>query len=392
MEDILKIVSADVEKNFYDPHMKGLDWPALTEEARQRIRAANNTGQMILAIVALLDKLDDSHTYFIPPRLTQRADFGFAARPYGEDIRVYEVADKGPAAKSGLEVGAKIRSLNGIPVDRSNITEILHLLQRVVPVAALDVEVLPPGEQARTIRIPAHMIVTQAHQYLDNVFRAADMQRAMDVHVSFSHRDYGDGVTYIAVPRFTGQPDETYSAVKQAEHAHALILDLRGNPGGRIDTLLAFLGFFDEQPRLMAKRVLRSQSENWTVKPQYSGFNGSIVVLVDSGSASASEVAARYLQMFHKAEVLGDRTGGEVNEGHFIPGKIGAQFIMPFGVMVTHAKLVMSDGGELEGHGVIPDSLCIPTPEDLRQKNDPCLDQAIALAKKSLTDKSQPVN
>jgi C-terminal processing protease CtpA/Prc len=60
--------------------------------------------------------------------------------------------------------------------------------------------------------------------------------------------------------------------------------------------------------------------------------------------------------------------------------------------MVTHAKLVMSDGGELEGHGVIPDSLCIPTPEDLRQKNDPCLDQAIALAKKSLTDKSQPVN
>jgi Tricorn protease C1 domain len=49
MEDILKIVSSDVQKNFYDPNLKGLDWPALTEETRQRIEGSNNTGQMILA-------------------------------------------------------------------------------------------------------------------------------------------------------------------------------------------------------------------------------------------------------------------------------------------------------------------------------------------------------
>ena len=66
-EDILKLVSADVEKNFYDPQMKGLDWAALTEETRERIRTSSNTGQMILAVSALLSRLQDSYTYFVPP-------------------------------------------------------------------------------------------------------------------------------------------------------------------------------------------------------------------------------------------------------------------------------------------------------------------------------------
>src|ERR1700681_1930631 len=78
-EDILKLVAANVQKNFYDPGMKGLDWVALTEETRQRVRTSSNTGQMILAISSLLSRLQDSHTYFIPPRLTAHADFGFKA-------------------------------------------------------------------------------------------------------------------------------------------------------------------------------------------------------------------------------------------------------------------------------------------------------------------------
>ncbi len=392
MEDILKIVSADVQKDFYDPNMKGLDWPALTEETRQRIRSSNNTGQMILAIFSLLSKLGDSHTYFVPPRLTQEADFGFKARSYGDDVRVYDVMEKGPAAKSGLGVGDKILSLNGIPVDRSNIAEVLPLIENVVPATALDIETISSGGQPRKLHIPAHMIITQEHQYLDSVWRAADRQRARDVHVHFSHKDYGEGVTYVVVPSFDGPPDATYSAVKEAEHSRALVLDLRGNHGGWGETLLAFLSFFSAQPRLLAKKVLRSQSEDLTIKPQYSGFNGSIVVLVDSDSASAAELAARHLQLSYKALVVGDRTSGKVNEGHVILEKIGARFVMPFAVVVTEAKLVMPDGQELEGQGVVPDSQCLPTPEDLQQRRDPCLDRAIALAKKTLLEKSPQAN
>jgi carboxyl-terminal processing protease len=386
MEDILRIVSADVQKNFYDPQMKGLDWQALTEETRQRIRDSNNTGQMILAILSLLSKLGDSHTYFVPPRLTQQADFGFGVRSYGDDVRVCKVVEKGPAAKSGLGVGDKILSMNGIPVDRSNISDVFSLLQRVLPAAALDIETVSPGGRPSRLHIPAHMIVAQEHQYLESVWRVADQQRARDVRVTFLHKDYGEGVTYVGIPSFTGPPEATYSALKKAEHSRALVLDLRGNHGGWRDTVLAFLGFFSAQPQLLAKKVLRSQSENLTIKPQYTGFDGSIVILVDSDSASAAELAARHLQLNHKAFVIGDRTSGKVNEGHVISEKIGARFVMPFAVVVTEAKLVMPNGEELEGRGVIPDYLCVPTPEDLQERRDPCLDRAIALAKKTLVE------
>ena len=387
MEDVLRIVSDDIQKHFYDPQMKGLDWPTLTEQTRQRIRSSSNTGQMILAIFSLLSKLGDSHTYFVPPRLTEQADFGFEARAYGDEVRIYEIREKGPAAKSGLGVGDRILSLNGISVDRGSIGEVLRLLREVVPAVALDIEIVSPGGQTRKLRIPAHMVVTQEHQYLESVWRVADEQRARDVRVNISQKDCGDGVSLIAIPSFAGPPDLAYSAIRKAEHSRGLILDLRGNHGGRVDTLLEFISFFGARPEILAKRITRSRSEDLITKPQSSGFHGSVVVLVDSDSASAAELAARHLQLTYKAVVIGDRTSGKVNEGHFYPEKIGARFVMPFAVVVTEAKLVMPDAGELEGQGVVPDSQCVPTAEDLQQRRDPCLDRAIALAKRKLVEK-----
>ena len=220
-EDVLKIVAADVQKNFYDPHLKGLDWATLTEETRQQIEGANNTGQMILAICGLLDKLGDSHTYFVPPTLTQQADFGFKAKAFGTDVRVYGLENKGPAANAGLTVGDKLLSLNRIRVDRDNTSEILRILERVVPSPSLDVEVLPTGGQAHVIHLAARMVITQEHQYLDSVWRVADEQRGLDHRINFIQRDYGDGIRYVEIPTFGGTPDLMYSAIKNAERSRA---------------------------------------------------------------------------------------------------------------------------------------------------------------------------
>jgi Tricorn protease C1 domain len=80
-EQILNLVSRDVQNNFYDDALKGLDWPALTEQARQRIRSAEELGQMHGAISALLYQLHDSHTVFIPPKRKIKAVYGFKAKP-----------------------------------------------------------------------------------------------------------------------------------------------------------------------------------------------------------------------------------------------------------------------------------------------------------------------
>jgi C-terminal processing protease CtpA/Prc len=108
MEDILNVVSKDVQRNFYDPGLKGLDWPTLTEQARQRIRHADHMGEMIGAISALLYQLHDSHTVFIPPGRTVHALYGFKAKPFAEEILVYELDKDGPAAKAGLQLGDRI--------------------------------------------------------------------------------------------------------------------------------------------------------------------------------------------------------------------------------------------------------------------------------------------
>lgn len=388
MEDILKIVSADVQKNFYDPQMKGLDWPALTEETRQRIDRSNNMGQMILAVCSLLAKLDDSHTYFIPPLLTQQAYFGFSARAYGEDVLVYEVEKKGPAAKAGLAIGDKLSSLNGVAVNRQNIRQVMRLLETVVPTPELEAVVVSPEGAKRTLHLKAKMIVMQEHQYIENVWRVADRRRAIDTHVAFLHKDYDGGVSYVAIPSFKDTQELTYAAIKRAEHSRVVVLDFRGNTGGWEETLLAFLGFFSEEPRILGRRISSSKSEDIPVKPHYSGFKGAIVVLVDSSTGSAAELAARYLQLQYNAQIVGDQTSGMVNEGRIVPGKIGAKFLMPFATVVTEAKIVMPDGEELERRGITPDSVCIPRSEDLRLERDPCLDQALALARK-LTAKQQ---
>jgi C-terminal processing protease CtpA/Prc len=264
---------------------------------------------------------------------------------------------------------------------------VLRLVTTVVPASALELAFATSGAQPQTLHIPANVITAQEHLYLDSVWRVADQQRARDIRVNFSHKDYGNGISYVSIPSFLASPDVTYSEISKAWQAQALVLDLRGNPGGWQESLTALLGFFTEQPDVLAKRVMRSESQDLIIKPRNSGFRGSTIVLVDSDSASAAESVARYLQLSHKAVVVGDLTSGMVNEGHLVEGKIGARFVLPFAVMVTSAKLVMTNGEELEGHGVTPDVSCVPTEEDLVRQADPCLERALSLAKKSL---SQP--
>ena len=69
--EILNIVASDVEKNFYDPAFKGLDWKAEVNKTREKIDAGNNIGEIYTAIFNLMMKLDNSHTEFMPPGRTR---------------------------------------------------------------------------------------------------------------------------------------------------------------------------------------------------------------------------------------------------------------------------------------------------------------------------------
>jgi carboxyl-terminal processing protease len=108
-------------------------------------------------------------------------------------------------------------------------------------------------------------------------------------------------------------------------------------------------------------------------------FQGQLIVLVDGESASASEVFARVIQLEKRGTVIGDRSAGMVMQSKFYPLQLGLVNAIFFGINVTNADLIMTDGKSLEHVGVTPDELLLPTPEDMATNRDPVLAHAGSL-------------
>jgi len=106
-------------------------------------------------------------------------------------------------------------------------------------------------------------------------------------------------------------------------------------------------------------------------------FDGKLVVLIDSGSASASELLARVVQLEKRGTVMGDRSSGSVMEAKLFFYGAGVSGDYGYGFEVTQFDLIMSDGKSLEHTGVTPDQLILPSPEDLAAERDPVLAKAV---------------
>jgi C-terminal processing protease CtpA/Prc len=157
----------------------------------------------------------------------------------------------------------------------------------------------------------------------------------------------------------------------------ALILDLRGNPGGIIEILDKLVGSVFDHDITIAQRVGRKEMKPEVSKKSGALFTGDMIVLVDSSSASCAELFARVMQLNHRATVIGDRTSGKVMEALYYPMHQGSERIIVYGAEITEADLIMADGQSLENHGVTPDEIVLPTSADLAAGRDPVLSYAV---------------
>ena len=130
--------------------------------------------------------------------------------------------------------------------------------------------------------------------------------------------EQGDELMILKLPEFAFSESEVDTLIGKARKHKALILDLRENPGGSVETLKYFVGSMFENEVKICDRVGRKESKPIVAKPRHNAFTGKLVVLVDSRSASASEVFSRVVQIEKRGVVLGDQDLRQVMEAEHV--------------------------------------------------------------------------
>jgi len=194
--------------------------------------------------------------------------------------------------------------------------------------------------------------------------------------------DLGGGIAYVKLRQFQEQsPGDMAAALEKASKSgmKALVLDLRGNPGGLLTAAVEVTEEFIDDGKLVVytEGRVRNQNMRFSAHAKKSYPNLPMVVLVNQGSASASEIVAGALQDWGRAIVVGTQTFGKGSVQTIIPLSDGS------GLRLTTAKYFTPKGRSIHGKGITPD-IVVEIPKETtaaRDRQQPALDPMEELKK-----------
>lgn len=380
---MLRTVREDIRKNYYDPAFRGIDIDARFKLAEDKLKLTKSNAEVFGIIAQVLLEFNDSHTSFVPPQRSARIDYGWLMKTFGDDCYVTEVKPHSDADTKGLRRGDLVQSIDGIRPNRSNLWVFYYLYYQIAPRPIVKMLVQSPDEQPRQLEVKPRI---QTRKKVVDLTDTIDLNRFWreeeDADSLNAHRfkEFGNELLIWKMPHFDLTKDGVDEMVNKAKSRKALILDLRGNKGGAEETLLRLIGNFIDHDVTVGEIKRRKETKPLVAKTRGAGgFKGKLVVLVDSDSASASEVFARVMQMEKRGPVQGDRSAGKVMRSRLHVHQMGLDTVVMYAASVTDADIMMSDGKSLEQVGVTPDEIALPTAEDLRARHDPVLSRAAAL-------------
>ena len=386
--EILETVKRNVQKTYYDPTFKGKDLDAYFSAAGEKVKQAPSIGHVLGIIAQTLMGFEDSHTYFIPPPPADQVRHGWELQMIGDKCYVVAVQKGSDAESKGLRPGDLVHSVGGFTPTRENLWKLLYFLKSSY---GMSVTVQSPGGSTRQVEVLAKVRKGKPVLDLRSLNSGADIatiiRESENNAVLLRHRylEAGNDLFIWKMPLF-GSEQTIDEMMDKAKKSRALILDLRGNGGGYEATLLRLVGYFFDRDIKIGDLKSRKETKPLIAKTRGAGaYKGQLVVLVDSGSASSAELFARVVQMERRGTVIGDRTAGSVMQGTFSSHKSGLDLVFYYGVSVTSADLIMSDGKSLEKVGVLPDELLLPAAGDLATQRDPVLSRAASLFGINLT-------
>jgi carboxyl-terminal processing protease len=384
---MLQAIKGDLKKNYYDPNFHGIDLEARFKTADENLKRATSLAQLFGVIAQALDDLNDSHTFFLPPGRYYRTEYGWQMQIVGDKCFVVAVKPGSDAEAKGLKPGDQVYSIDGIAPVKENMWKIQYLYHALRPRPGMRVVVIRPDGSNQQLDVAAKIEQGKREQDLvSNPNDIAAMIRSAESRLQVSrYAEEGKDLFIWKMPDFEVDPEDAAKFIDKFQKHKALILDLRGNPGGYEETLLRMLGrFFDHDVKL-GELQRRKEKKTLTAKTQGQPFAGRLVVLIDSGSGSAAELFARVIQLEKRGTIIGDVSSGAVMRSILYDHQVGLDVIVPYAVSVTDADIVMTDGKSLEHMGVVPDEIKLPTASDLAAGRDPVLAYAASLVGVTLT-------
>src|SRR3990167_2136699 len=244
LEDIQK----RLRKEYYDPSFHGVDIEGRFQEAKARIEKATSLNQALGIIAWVLEGLNDSHTFFLPPPRPYDHDYVWRMVMVGEKCYVIAVKPGSDAERQGLKTGDEVESVNGVVPTRETLPKIAYLFNILRPQPGLILAVRTPDGQQRTLEILAEFRQKKRtlRDPMDFYVELLDFQNARHLWRDRYH-EVGSEVLIWKMPAFDMDPKAVDARIGKAREYKTLILDLRGNPGGRQDALLRMIGHFFDQ-------------------------------------------------------------------------------------------------------------------------------------------------
>ncbi|HMH45046.1 MAG TPA: S41 family peptidase [Pyrinomonadaceae bacterium] len=380
---MLDQVRGDIKSSYYDPDFHGINLETNFKEASEKIKNAQSPGQVMGIIAQAVLNLNDSHTFFIPPQRQADTDYGLDLQAIGDDVYVVKVKEKSDAEAKGIKVGDFVHLIDGYQPVRANLWKLVYLYYALRPQPGMHIAVSSPGGEPRQMDIIAK-VTDRKRIDLTSYVDFMDLVRESENEESKrkkSHRlqELGDLLIW-KMPSFNLSADEVDALMDKARAHKKLILDLRGNSGGYEETLLRMIGNLFDHDIKVGDIQRRKESKALTAKSRgEKTFNGQLIVLVDSVSASSAEILAKVVQVEKRGTIIGDHTAGAVMRARVYQHEVGVTSAAFFALSVTDADVKMTDGKTLEGTGVMPDTIMLPTGADLAAKGDPVLAYAAKL-------------
>jgi sarcosine oxidase subunit alpha len=398
-----------VRDKHYDKTLGGVDWKAVRAKYEPLALGAPSEATFYRVLNQMVGELGQSHMLITGPGAEEQDDAEAIAAP-GEAPGATPAVVPSTGETGGLgEPGLTVRVLDGRPTitrvragssaDRAGLLPgflVTEIGGRALGTPSDSARPLRPVEErfatrrgaTRRLLGPAGTRVSIA--YLDERDRPGkavlvrDPPRVPAVHLGHLPPIYPEVRAYeignvgvLAFNIFLVQP--VLAEVKQAmarfaaHHVRAVVLDLRGNPGGQGAMAIPIAALFVTAPVELGTLKFRDFNQTLTARPELGStpFTGPLAILTDEGTASASEMLAAGLQEAKRAVVVGDTTLGAV-----LPSVVEA---LPGGAVMQYvvADFKTPKGVLLEGRGVQPDRRVVETRAGLAKGRDPVLDAAL---------------